>query len=215
MRHSFLAARCAAGSQLLSRLSSPWRGRSCRRRPADRSVAAAERRALADRRARAQGHAGHPRPRASQPFADHAPAHAARSRRAFRQGDRDAGRRHPGDERGFRCAARAVACADRRDRHRRGGRGGRNKAVSPIDGLVRIDEALARYPAEFDHPGWVPLRSLEGNPSSRASEAISRVRSGIQRKRAEGSLVTTGSVATLALDPGAAIASLSGRDDGE
>jgi hypothetical protein len=38
---------------------------------------------------------------------------------------------------------------------------GRNKAVSPIDGLVRIDEALARYPAEFDHPGWVPLQSLE------------------------------------------------------
>ena len=38
---------------------------------------------------------------------------------------------------------------------------GRNKAVSPIDGLVRIDEALARYPAEFDHPGWAPLQSLE------------------------------------------------------
>jgi len=24
----------------------------------------------------------------------------------------------------------------------------------PVDGLVRADEALARYPAEFDHPGW-------------------------------------------------------------
>jgi len=31
----------------------------------------------------------------------------------------------------------------------------------PVDGLVHIDEALARYPAEFDHPDWVPAQSLE------------------------------------------------------
>jgi hypothetical protein len=37
----------------------------------------------------------------------------------------------------------------------------RDKAVSPIDGLVRADEALARYPQEFDHPGWAPLQSLD------------------------------------------------------
>jgi hypothetical protein len=33
--------------------------------------------------------------------------------------------------------------------------------VSPLDGLVRADEALARYPREFDHPGWAPVQSLE------------------------------------------------------
>jgi hypothetical protein len=33
--------------------------------------------------------------------------------------------------------------------------------VSPMDGLVRADEALARYPQEFDHPGWAPAQSLE------------------------------------------------------
>ncbi len=33
--------------------------------------------------------------------------------------------------------------------------------VAPIDGLIRIDEALARYPKEFDHPGWTPVQSLE------------------------------------------------------
>jgi hypothetical protein len=33
--------------------------------------------------------------------------------------------------------------------------------VSPLDGLVRADEALARYPKEFDDPGWAPLQSLE------------------------------------------------------
>lgn len=38
---------------------------------------------------------------------------------------------------------------------------GRNKAVSPLDGLVRADEALARYASEFDHPGWAPLQSLD------------------------------------------------------
>ena len=38
---------------------------------------------------------------------------------------------------------------------------GRDKAVSPLDGLVRADEALARYAKEFDHPGWPPLQSLE------------------------------------------------------
>lgn len=38
---------------------------------------------------------------------------------------------------------------------------GRDKAVSPLDGLARADEALARYAAAFDHPGWVPLQSLD------------------------------------------------------
>ncbi len=37
----------------------------------------------------------------------------------------------------------------------------RDKAVSPIDGLVRADEALARYPQEFDQPGWAPVQSLD------------------------------------------------------
>ncbi|MEO8421006.1 MAG: hypothetical protein ABI457_07405 [Hyphomicrobium sp.] len=31
----------------------------------------------------------------------------------------------------------------------------------PMAGLVRADEALARYPLEFDHPGWEPLQSLD------------------------------------------------------
>lgn len=31
----------------------------------------------------------------------------------------------------------------------------------PMTGLVRADEALARYPIEFDHPGWTPLQSLD------------------------------------------------------
>jgi hypothetical protein len=35
------------------------------------------------------------------------------------------------------------------------------RGVAPIDGLIRIDEALARYPKEFDHPGWTPVQSLE------------------------------------------------------
>ena len=38
---------------------------------------------------------------------------------------------------------------------------GRDKAVSPLDGLVRADEALARYARECDHPGWAPLQSLD------------------------------------------------------
>ena len=38
---------------------------------------------------------------------------------------------------------------------------GRDKAVSPLDGLVRADEALARYASEFDHRGWAPLPSLD------------------------------------------------------
>jgi hypothetical protein len=29
------------------------------------------------------------------------------------------------------------------------------------DGLARADEALGRYPKEFDHPGWAPLQSLD------------------------------------------------------
>lgn len=35
------------------------------------------------------------------------------------------------------------------------------RGVAPIDGLIRADEALARYPREFDHPGWAPVQSLE------------------------------------------------------
>jgi hypothetical protein len=35
------------------------------------------------------------------------------------------------------------------------------RGVAPMDGLVRVDEALARYPKEFDHPGWAPVQSLE------------------------------------------------------
>jgi hypothetical protein len=38
---------------------------------------------------------------------------------------------------------------------------GLDKAVSPLDGLVRADEALARYAVTFDHPGWAPLQSLD------------------------------------------------------
>ncbi|MBC7942421.1 MAG: hypothetical protein H7Z19_22150 [Chitinophagaceae bacterium] len=38
---------------------------------------------------------------------------------------------------------------------------GRDKSVSPLDGLVRADEALARYAEAFDHPGWAPLQSLD------------------------------------------------------
>ena len=33
--------------------------------------------------------------------------------------------------------------------------------VSPLDGLVRADQALARYPAEFDDPTWRPLQATE------------------------------------------------------
>ena len=33
--------------------------------------------------------------------------------------------------------------------------------VSPLDGLVRADEALARYAKEFDHPGWAPSVARE------------------------------------------------------
>jgi hypothetical protein len=32
---------------------------------------------------------------------------------------------------------------------------------SAMDGLERADNALARYPAEFDHPGWVPVHALD------------------------------------------------------
>jgi hypothetical protein len=33
-----------------------------------------------------------------------------------------------------------------------------NTAMDPIDGIVAIDEMLALYAREFDHPGWQPLR---------------------------------------------------------
>jgi hypothetical protein len=35
------------------------------------------------------------------------------------------------------------------------------RGVAPIDGLVRVGTALARYPKEFDHFGWVPVQSAE------------------------------------------------------
>lgn len=38
---------------------------------------------------------------------------------------------------------------------------GRDAKVSPIDGLVQIDEVLAIYPREFNHPGWAPVQSLD------------------------------------------------------
>jgi hypothetical protein len=36
--------------------------------------------------------------------------------------------------------------------------GGETSATTPIDGIIAIDEALALYAKEFDHPGWQPLR---------------------------------------------------------
>jgi hypothetical protein len=33
--------------------------------------------------------------------------------------------------------------------------------TDPLDGLVRADEALARYAKEFDHPDWPPLQALD------------------------------------------------------
>jgi hypothetical protein len=33
--------------------------------------------------------------------------------------------------------------------------------TDPLDGLVRADEALARYAKEFDHPEWPPLQALD------------------------------------------------------
>jgi hypothetical protein len=35
---------------------------------------------------------------------------------------------------------------------------GRGGELTPIDGIVRIDSALARYPVRFDDPTWQPLR---------------------------------------------------------
>jgi len=35
---------------------------------------------------------------------------------------------------------------------------GRGDALTPIDGIIRIDAALARYPLHFDDPTWQPLR---------------------------------------------------------
>lgn len=31
-------------------------------------------------------------------------------------------------------------------------------ALTPIDGIIQIDAALARYPVRFDDPTWQPLR---------------------------------------------------------
>jgi hypothetical protein len=35
---------------------------------------------------------------------------------------------------------------------------GLNVDVTPIDGIIAIDEALSHYAARFDHPGWQSLR---------------------------------------------------------
>ncbi|MGE0023121.1 MAG: hypothetical protein AB7S70_05745 [Hyphomicrobium sp.] len=35
---------------------------------------------------------------------------------------------------------------------------GRGGDVTPIDGILRVSEALARYPQRFDDPTWQPLR---------------------------------------------------------
>lgn len=35
---------------------------------------------------------------------------------------------------------------------------GESKAMDPISGILAIDETLALYAREFDHPGWQPLR---------------------------------------------------------
>lgn len=35
---------------------------------------------------------------------------------------------------------------------------GRGGALTPIDGILQIDAALARYPECFDDPTWQPLR---------------------------------------------------------
>jgi hypothetical protein len=38
---------------------------------------------------------------------------------------------------------------------------GRKGGIAPMDGLVQVAEALARYPTRFDHPGWAPVQSLD------------------------------------------------------
>lgn len=35
---------------------------------------------------------------------------------------------------------------------------GRGNGLDPIGGIIAIDEALASYGAQFDDPGWQPLR---------------------------------------------------------
>ncbi|WP_295557735.1 hypothetical protein [uncultured Hyphomicrobium sp.] len=35
---------------------------------------------------------------------------------------------------------------------------GRGGELTPIDGIIQIDTALARYPERFDDPTWQPLR---------------------------------------------------------
>lgn len=35
---------------------------------------------------------------------------------------------------------------------------GQNTSMTPIDGILAIDAALAFYAQRFDHPGWQPLR---------------------------------------------------------
>jgi len=35
------------------------------------------------------------------------------------------------------------------------------EGMSAIDGLARVDAALARYPQEFDDPSWQPLQSAD------------------------------------------------------
>lgn len=35
------------------------------------------------------------------------------------------------------------------------------EGATAMEGLARADAALARYPEEFDHPGWKPLQAVE------------------------------------------------------
>ena len=35
-----------------------------------------------------------------------------------------------------------------------------DKTLNPIDGIVLMDEALAKYARNFDHPGWKGVREL-------------------------------------------------------
>lgn len=35
---------------------------------------------------------------------------------------------------------------------------GAEASMTPIDGIIAVDEALSLYAKRFDHPGWQPLR---------------------------------------------------------
>ncbi|KWT64586.1 hypothetical protein APY04_3254 [Hyphomicrobium sulfonivorans] len=35
---------------------------------------------------------------------------------------------------------------------------GKQPGADPADGMMQIDAVLEKYPTEFDHPGWVPVK---------------------------------------------------------